>query len=117
MSGWRKRQIQQRMDAHIDPLNIPARKPKQAHEDYAVRGEMVTTTRSISEFEAMQKGNPQDIINLKFEIAQELGVELLKHGCVEFTSMKDPLNFTTQIRARVFVVPSEDVQILRERGF
>ena len=117
MSLWRKRQVQTRIDAVIDPLNVPAKKGGPVHPDYAIRGEMVMVTRTISEFDSLQKNNPNDIINLKFELAQELGVELLKHGCVEFTSLKEPMNFTAQVRARVFVVPSEDVQILREKGF
>lgn len=119
MSGlvtWRKRQIQQHMNAVIDPLNVPSKKGGPVHPDYAIRGEMVTHTRMVSALEMMNK-DPHFAINLKLQMAQELGAELLKHGCIEFTSQDDNLAMTKIIRARCFVVPSEDVQLLREKGF
>jgi hypothetical protein len=115
MSLWRKRQIVNSINAIIDPLNVPAKQTSRFN-DYSIRGEMVTHSKAVNSL-AMIQGDPHFAINLKLQMAQELGAELLKHGCIEFTSQDDPITFAKLIRARCFVVPSEDVQILREKGF
>jgi hypothetical protein len=126
MSLWRKRQIQNRIDAitSADPFNTPAKKigtqtvvdNVSGVNNYYIRGEMVALTKHVNSLQMIQ-GDPHFAINLKLEMAQELGAELLKHGCIEFTSQDDPVTLAKLIRARCFVVPSEDVQILREKGF
>jgi hypothetical protein len=103
------------MNAIIDTLNMPAKQASPLN-DYAIRGEMVTHTKEVNSL-SMIKGDPHFAINLKLEMAQELGAELLKHGCIEFTSQDNPITFAKVVRARCFVVPSEDVQVLREKGF
>jgi hypothetical protein len=124
MSLWRKRQIQSKIDAitSADPFNRPAKKVgtqtsiDNESGNHYIRGEMVIVMKTISELQQMS-ADPNFVSNLKFDLASQLGVELLKHGCVEFTSADDMAHMSKTIRARCFVVPSEDVQLLREKGF
>jgi hypothetical protein len=102
---------------NVDPLNTNPKKMSFAHKEYTIQGEMVMTKDSVSDIDFVRSSDPNYVGNLKFKLAQELGVELLKHGCIEFTSMKDPSDFVTHVRARTFVVSSDNVQILREKGF
>lgn len=54
---------------------------------------------------------------IKRQIALNLVHEMMKNGSIEFTQKRDPLHENVMIRARCFVVPNTQVQILREKGY
>jgi hypothetical protein len=96
--------------AIIDPWNIPIDIKR---EEYAISGKMLQHNLSIHEFELM-KIDPK---TFEFEIKKRLmfGMidEIMKYRCVEFTRQQNNTTFDTLFRARMFVVPDDQVRILR----
>jgi hypothetical protein len=96
--------------AIIDPWNVPIN--INAYE-YAIRGNMLTTQITMSELDFL-KIDPQ---TFKLDIKQQLMVKLLDEimnvKCVEFTKFEDRGGYQTHFRARMFVVPDDQVRILR----
>ena len=54
---------------------------------------------------------------LKGKMVLQLADELFRSNHIEFTKQIDLTTDSTIIRARIFAVPSEDVQILRKNGY
>ena len=54
---------------------------------------------------------------IKYELARLLMLEMLKSGMIEFTKQSDPATFTTIFRARCFMTPKDQVQILRKNEY
>ena len=84
--------------------------PKQ--EEYSIRGEMLVVSHTYDDFMINEIGKD----DIKRQLAQMLAVELLKSNFIEFTQMKDNLTGRSMIKARAFVTPSDNVQILRTKG-
>jgi hypothetical protein len=100
--------------AITDPWNVPI----DIHSyEYAIRGNMLTTQITMSELDFL-KIDPQ---TFQSDIKQQLMVRLLdeifRTRSVEFTKSEDLLFGRTHFRARMFVVPDDQVRILRVSHF
>ena len=78
------------------------------YDEYAIKGHMILASLVYTEAELMKL--PKDVI--KERLALMLATEMLEKGVISYTQGYDPLNGSNMIRARAFVVPSEDVQLL-----
>jgi len=56
-------------------------------------------------------------IKIKEELARDIALEMLKSGLIEFTRQSDPTTDTITYRARCFMTPNDQVQILRKNGY
>jgi hypothetical protein len=77
--------------------------------DFTIKGEMITSTRRFSE---------HDMLNLnkdavRQELALDLAHQLLSNKLIQFTQAKDPMGDIV-VNARAFVVPSNQVQLIRD---
>ena len=80
--------------------------------EYAIKGEMLMVSHHYDDFMIDEMGRDE----VKRQLAMQIALELLKSKFIEFTQSKDPISGKTLIRARAFVVLSNQVQILREKG-
>ena len=78
-------------------------------DEYAIKGIMVIASSAYNSIEMVHLNKDE----IKKRLAIQLAEEMLTKGCIEYTQGFDPLNQSTMIRARTFVVPSADVQLLR----
>lgn len=96
--------------AIIDPWNMPI---DIQTTDYDIAGIMLKHDLFISEYELM-KIDPQ---KFQYEIKKRLMIGLLdeiaRAKCVEFTKQPNFEELKTHFRARMFVVPDDQVRILR----
>jgi hypothetical protein len=56
-------------------------------------------------------------IKIKEELVRDIALEMLKSGLIEFTKQNDPTTYTITYRARCFMTPNDQVQILRKNGY
>jgi len=77
--------------------------------DHIIKGQMLLA--SVKMDDPYLCTLPKD--EVKKLLAQDLAEGLLKSSSIEFTQQKDVVSGITTIRARCFMVPSGDVQILR----
>ena len=98
-------------------LDIPAAwqyDPFNTQETHAqIQGKMVVVTESYDERQILLTSKDE----IKRHIALNLVHEMMKNGSIEFTQQKDHQHMEVVIRARCFVVPNAQVQILREKGY
>ena len=73
---------------------------------------MIVISHTYDDFMINEMGKDE----IKRCLAQMLAVELLKSNFIEFTQMKNKLTGRSMIKARAFVTPSNNVQILRTKG-
>lgn len=83
-----------------------------AYTDTAIKGKMLTVSHEFDDF-AMSHMSEEDI---KSSMISMLVGEMVKSKMVEFTRQSDPLTFKITVRARAFVVPDDQVRILRKNG-
>ena len=80
---------------------------------YAVRGEMLTVAHAYDDFVINEMGKDE----IRQQLAMRIAEELLKSKFIEFTQLpQDPFTNKIVVRARAFVVPDKQVQIIRERA-
>ena len=84
--------------------------------DYTIRGKMyVAKFREIAStgfaMTAVDAQSHKDYI--KRVLAQELASGIMHSGAISYTKMQDPTSLDTIYLARCFLVPNEDVQLLR----
>jgi hypothetical protein len=79
-----------------------------------IKGEMLTVKMEISEWEFNNSMIPKP--EIKNRLAAMLAEELLEHKNIEFTYQKNHDNGNISVRARCFVVPDDQVKILRQRN-
>jgi hypothetical protein len=99
--------------AIIDPWNIPI--DINSYE-YAIKGNMIKYQISVSEYELMKIDPKTFQDDIKKQLMYGLIDELMKTRSVEFTRAQDVsyASFdSTHFRARMFVVPDDQVRILR----
>jgi len=85
--------------------------------DYAfetIKGEMLTVKMEISEWEFNNSMIPKP--EIKKKLALMIAEELLERKNVEFTYQKNHNNGNISVRVRCYVVPDDQVKILRERN-
>ena len=80
--------------------------------DILIQGKMLTVQFTMSQMEVTTL--PSEYIKQK--LAHELA-ELIVNNHVDFTKMVDSHNFNYHFKARAFLVPNGDVQILRQSGY
>ena len=81
-----------------------------ASTDYIIQGKMLTTTLKMSPYEAEQ----MDDIEIKNRLISLMVREIMDNNCIEFTKQQDFANDEVIIRARIFVTPNDDVQLIRK---
>ena len=81
-----------------------------ASTDYIIQGQMLTTTLKMSPYEAEQ----MDDIEIKTRLITLMVREIMDANCIEFTKQEDHANDEIIIRARIFVTPNDDVQLIRK---
>ena len=81
-----------------------------ASTDYIIQGKMLTTTLKMSPYEAEQ----MDDIEIKNRLISLMVREIMDNNCIEFTKQQDFANDEVIIRARIFVTPKDDVQLIRK---
>jgi hypothetical protein len=95
--------------AIIDPWNVPI--DINSHE-YAIKGNMLKYTITVHELELIQASSTFEI-DIKKRLVDGLMQELFKTKCIEFTKSQDVYLGEHYYRARMFVVPDDQVRILR----
>ena len=78
--------------------------------DYAIDGKMITAMYHVNEFDIMTKGHKNAI---RLMLIHQIANYIFDNNLVEFTQMKDPTSFESVVRARCFMVPDDQVKILR----
>lgn len=84
--------------------------------DYTIRGKMYTAkfNEIASTGFAMTSVDAQSHKDyIKRVLAQELAANIMHSGAISYTKMHDPKSLDTIYLARCFLVPNEDVQLLR----
>jgi hypothetical protein len=71
---------------------------------------MVVGTITISELDMMSVYNTDAF---KRSLASQLATALLEKRLVEFTQHQDPIQGSTTVRIRAFLVPDDNIRILR----
>lgn len=109
-------------NTNIVPTNIPTQGLMSAsavndvfdvRNHHAIKGEMLMAQETFSEALLQDSFTDNDI---KRAIANKIVDEMLNSGYIEFTKQTEPHTGNTIVRARVFVLPNSDVQILRING-
>lgn len=91
-----------------------------ASEPHMIQGKMLVTQKTISAHELERMGfNTAAIVGqhqmkIKSELIQLMVQEMFAADCIEFTHQKDMATNSVTFRARVFVVPNDDVQLIRK---
>lgn len=96
--------------AIIDPWNIPI---DVDIKEYAIKGNMIKAELVLSDYELMKINPPTFEMDVKQQLIGMLMQEMFKYRCIEFTKMEDIMREATSFRARMFVVPDDQVRILR----
>lgn len=78
--------------------------------DYPIQGQMLTTTLKMSPYEAEQ----MDEHEMKTLLVSKMMREIMDSNCIEFTKQQDYASDEVIIRARIFVTPNDDVQLIRK---
>ena len=83
-----------------------------------IQGKMLTVSRGMR-MEPLTRvlDQPTLEIKIKEELARDIALEMLKSGLIEFTKQNDPTTDTITYRARCFMTPNDQVQILRKNGY
>ena len=75
-----------------------------------IQGKMLTTSLTMSPYEAEQMGEHE----MKTLLISQMVREIMDNNCIEFTKQQDFANDEVIIRARIFVTPKDDVQLIRK---
>ena len=81
--------------------------------DYAIKGEMLMVSHIYDDFTINEVGKDE----IRRQMAELITRELLASKMMEFTQMTEPITGKKIIKARAFIVPSDQVQILRTNGY
>ena len=80
-----------------------------------IKGEMLTVKMEMSEWEFNNSMIPKP--EIKKKLARMIAEELLERKNVEFTYQKNRDTNNISVRVRCFVVPDDQVKILREKKY
>lgn len=88
--------------------------------DYIIKGEMITASRAIDINEISQFSG-SSLKDVEYEIKKQLMVSLVEemfdNKYILFTKVHDVTTYHDKYMARVFVTPSEQVQLIRDLSF
>ena len=96
-----------------DPSEYPTVVHDPAFE--TIKGEMLTVKMEITEWEFENSMIPKP--EIKKKLARMIAEELLERKNVEFTYQKNRDTNNISVRVRCFVVPDDQVKILREKKY
>lgn len=82
--------------------------------DYVIGGKMVVG-RAIMEddYSELMKTDFEARGRIKQKLIQDMAQYILENNLVEFTQMKDPITYKTQIAVRAYLAPNDQVKVLR----
>jgi hypothetical protein len=80
---------------------------------YIIQGKMVHTKQTIDVNTMSKKGGMPDAAALKRQLAIALAEQMIDNKLIDFTYMDNQLGFERRYHARCFLVPNDDVQMLR----
>jgi hypothetical protein len=80
--------------------------------EHTIQGQMFMVEYQTSEFMMASMGDDAKI-RIKKEIALNLAEKMLEEGAIAFTQIPDLASGATTIKARCFLVPDNQVRILR----
>jgi hypothetical protein len=80
---------------------------------YIIQGKMVHTKQIIDANTMAKKGGMPDAAALKRELAIALAEQMIDNKLIDFTYMDNQVGFERVYHARCFLVPNDDVQVLR----
>jgi hypothetical protein len=75
-----------------------------------IQGQMLTTSLTMSPYEAEH----MDEHEMKTLLVSKMMREIMDSNCIEFTKQQDYASDEVIIRARIFVTPNDDVQLIRK---
>ena len=78
--------------------------------EYIIQGKMLTTSLTMSPYEAEQ----MDDLELKNRLITLMVREIMDNKCIEFTKQQDYAKNEVIIRARIYVTPDSDVKLIRK---
>ena len=78
--------------------------------DYAIDGKMITAMYHVHNLGIMSDDIKDTI---RKDLIHQIADYIFDNNLVEFTQMKDPISFEIVVRARCFMVPDDQVKILR----
>ena len=82
--------------------------------DYAITGKMVMVSATIDDSIMLAHHLPeQDRKYIREQMAMQIAGFLLDNNMIEYTQMKDPIDFKTHIRGRIFVTPNDQTKLIR----
>lgn len=82
--------------------------------DYVIGGKMVVGRAVMEdEYSELMRTDYDARDRVKQKLIQDMAQYILENNLVEFTQMKDPITFKTQIAVRAYLAPNDQVKILR----
>jgi hypothetical protein len=82
--------------------------------DYVIGGKMVVGRAVMEdEYSELMRTDFDARDRVKQKLIQDMAQYILENNLVEFTQMKDPITFKTQIAVRAYLAPNDQVKILR----
>jgi hypothetical protein len=84
-------------------------------QSYSIQGKMFVVEKTFASITGVSLSQITDD-NLKRMLLTELVEELMNSKCIEFTKQHEPHTGNIVVRARMYVVPDDQVQILRTNG-
>jgi hypothetical protein len=84
--------------------------------DVAITGKMVQVRATLDESLIQMQGGAlpeKDRRYIREQLAMQLAGFLLDNNMIEYTYMKDPMDFKTRINGRIFVTPNGDTKLIR----
>jgi hypothetical protein len=89
-----------------------------AEPNHTIQGKMLTVSRSIGMLPLTRTLDYYTLeIKIKEELVSDIAHKMLESGLIEFTRQNDPTTDTITYRARCFMTPNDQVQILRKNGY
>jgi hypothetical protein len=84
------------------------------YHDYVIKGEMVLASITFTVYDALNLTESEQKARIKEKLARQVAEYILENKLVEFTQMTDSVTGDKTVKARCFLVPSGEVQIIRE---
>ena len=85
--------------------------------DYTIGGKMLSTRLVVKDIEQMHfQSNEEYKAAIKNKLAHNIAQFMVEKGLIEFTHLPQPYEGSTIIHARCYVVPDEQVKILRTKA-
>jgi hypothetical protein len=82
--------------------------------DYVIGGKLVVGRAVMEdEYAELMKTDFDARDRIKTKLIHDMAQYILENNLVEFTQMKDPITYKTQIAVRAYLAPNDQVKILR----